>query len=100
MVQIKWTDQAVSDLKEIAIYISRDSKKYAKIQVQRIKKRTLILKSNPYSGQILTLLNQADIRQLVIGSYIIIYKILGDTTIDILTVHHSSRELESRKLEI
>jgi addiction module RelE/StbE family toxin len=99
MVQIKWTDQAVSDLKEIAIYISRDSKKYAKIQVQRIKKRTLILKSNPYSGQILTLLNQADIRQLVIGSYIIIYKILGDTRIDILTVHHSSRELESRNLE-
>lgn len=99
MVQIKWTDQAVSDLKEVAVYISRDSKKYAKVQVQRIKKRTLILKNNPHSGQVLTFLNQGDIRQLVIGSYVIIYKILSEIRIDILTVHHSARDLESRDLE-
>jgi toxin ParE1/3/4 len=45
MVQINWTLQAVSDLKDIAEYISKDSKKYAKLQIIRIKHRTKILRS-------------------------------------------------------
>ncbi len=44
MVHLNWTNQAVSDLKEIADYISKDSIKYAKIQVKRLKKRTIILR--------------------------------------------------------
>jgi len=36
MVKLKWTDQAITDLDEIAEYIARDSVKYAKIQVKRI----------------------------------------------------------------
>ena len=98
MVQINWTDQAVWDLKEIANFISRDSKKYAEIQIQRIKQRTQILKENPFSGQILDFFNQSEIRQLIVGSYIIIYKIKSDKRVDILTVHHSSRDLSRRKL--
>jgi addiction module RelE/StbE family toxin len=100
MVQIKWTDQAVSDLREIALYISRDSKKYAKIQVQKIKERTQILKKNPFAGQLIVFFNLEEIRQLVIGSYIIIYKVVSETQVDILTVHHSSRDLGSRSLEV
>lgn len=100
MVQIKWTDQAVLDLKAIALYISRDSKKYAKIQVQKIKERTQILKRYPYFGQIVTFFNLKDIRQLVVGSYIIIYKVIHETQVDILTIHHSSRDLGSREIEM
>jgi len=51
MVQLNWTYQAVLDLKDIAEYIGKDSKKYSKIQIQRIKTRTQILKSHPSSGQ-------------------------------------------------
>lgn len=40
MVQINWTKTAVDDLKSIAEYISKDSVKYAKLQVIRIKHRT------------------------------------------------------------
>jgi plasmid stabilization system protein ParE len=50
MVQINWTNQAVFDLKEITAYISKDSKKYARLQVQRLKVRTHIFKTNPFSG--------------------------------------------------
>ena len=45
MVRINWTFQAKEDLKSIADYIARDSKNYAKMQVMRIKSRTMILKS-------------------------------------------------------
>jgi len=37
MVQVKWTSQAKSDLKDIADYISIDSAKYAKFQVYKIQ---------------------------------------------------------------
>ncbi len=51
MVQINWTRLAVGDLKTIYDYISRDSIKYAKIQVIRLKTRTKILKTLPFSGK-------------------------------------------------
>jgi toxin ParE1/3/4 len=50
MVKIVWTDLSVFELKEIYDYISYDSKRYAKNQVERIKQKTLILKSMPEIG--------------------------------------------------
>ena len=44
MVVIKWTDQSLDDIQNIAAFISRDSRKYARIMVSRIMERTLILK--------------------------------------------------------
>ncbi|HEA29458.1 MAG TPA: type II toxin-antitoxin system RelE/ParE family toxin [Leeuwenhoekiella sp.] len=51
MVQINCTFQAKNDLKDIADYISKDSKRYAKLQVDRIKQKTQVLKSHQYSGK-------------------------------------------------
>ena len=45
MVRLNWTFQAKDDLKAIAEYISRDSKRYAKLQVIRLKNRIRILKT-------------------------------------------------------
>lgn len=98
MVQINWTRIAAEDLKSIYDYIARDSKRYAKIQIIRVKSRTQILKSHPQSGKIVPELEQPDIRELTEGNYRIIYKILDDTRIDILTIHHSARDLTTRKL--
>lgn len=100
MVQINWTNQVVLDLKEIAKYISRDSLIYAKIQIKRIKHRTNILKQNPFSVQKVNFFNSPEIRHLVTGNYIVIYKIKTETRINILAVHHSSRDLSRRKLEV
>jgi len=98
MVQLNWTYQAVLDLKDIAEYIGKDSKKYAKIQIQRIKTRTQILRSQPFSGQQIDFYDNPDIRQLPEGNYNIIYKIVSLERIDILTVHHSARDLGSRNI--
>lgn len=37
MARLNWTDQAVSDLVNIADFIAKDSKRYAKITVSRIR---------------------------------------------------------------
>ena len=98
MVRINWTFQAKNDLKNIAEYISKDSKHYAKLQVNRIKTRTRILKTQYRSGKIVPEINQEDIRELIEGNYRIIYKIVREKQIDILTIHHSYRDLTRRKI--
>jgi addiction module RelE/StbE family toxin len=98
MVQINRTFQAKSDLKSIANYISRDSEKYAKLQVIRHRNRTKILQSQVYSGRIVPELNHSDIRELIEGNYRIIYRIADSIRVDILKVHHSTHNFKSENL--
>ncbi|SEH05416.1 Plasmid stabilisation system protein [Candidatus Venteria ishoeyi] len=84
---------------QIHDYISLDSKRYAKYQVQRIKQRTHHIKSHPRIGKIVQEFNNPDIRELVEGNYRIIYRIVSESRVDILMVHHGARNLYHRILE-
>jgi addiction module RelE/StbE family toxin len=99
MVQVNWTFHAKDDLKAIFQYISKDSKHNAKLQVVRLKNRTEILKTQVRSGKIVPEINKENIRELIEVNYRIIYKIVTDNRIDILTIHHSARNLTRRKIE-
>jgi addiction module RelE/StbE family toxin len=99
MVQINWTFQAKEDLKGIAEYISRDSKRYARLQIENLKNRTEILKLQIHSGRIVPETNKENIRELIEGNYRIIYFIVSNKQINILTIHHSSRDLFKRKIK-
>ena len=99
MVQINWTKQSLEDLKDIYEYISRDSKKYAKLQIIRIRNRVKILNSHIYSGKIVPEIKIDFIRELIEGNYRIIYKIVSEKRIDILTIHHTSRDLTQRNVQ-
>lgn len=99
MVRINWTLQAKDDLKAIAGYISKDSKQYGKLQVMRLKNRTKILKTQIRPGKIVSEISREDIRELIEGSYRIIYKIVEDDHIDILTIHLSAQDLTRTEIE-
>ena len=99
MVRINWTIQAKNDLKSISDYISLDSKKYAKLQVLKIMKRTQILKSHIRIGKAVEEIQNQNIREIVLGNYRIIYKIINETQIDILSIHHSAKNLTTRNLK-
>ncbi len=99
MVRINWTLQARDDLKDIADHISKDSKRYAKYQVVKIKSRTKILKTHIRAGRVVPEINQENIRELIEGNYRIVYKTVNKNRIDILTIHHSARDLARRKIE-
>ena len=98
MVQIKWTNLAVKDLNSIYNYISIDSGYYAKMQIVKLKIRTKILKINPFAGKIVDEYQNESFRELSEGNYRIIYKIVNQTQIDILTIHHSARNLAGREI--
>ena len=91
MVQLNWTLLARNDLKAIFEYISKDSKKYAKLEILKIKSRTQVLKEQPLIGKEVIESGNIDVRELVVGNYRIIYKMVDNDRIDILTIHHCSR---------
>ncbi len=98
MVQINWTKQSLEDLKSIYDYISKDSVIYAKLQIIRIRNRVKILYSHSFAGKSVSEFKIENIRELVEGNYRIIYRIVSENRIDILTVHHTSRNLLKHKI--
>ena len=98
MVQINWTNQSLEDLKNIFDYISNDSKIYAKLQIIKLRNRVKILKSQIYSGKKVDEFHNENVRELIEGNYRIIYNIVDLNRVDILLVHHSSRNLSKRKI--
>ncbi len=92
MVEIKWTNKSINNLKNIFEYIAQDSKKYASLQVKKIKERTKKLKIQPLSGRIVPEFDDLNIRELIDGNYRIVYMI-SEQNVFILTVHHSAKLL-------
>ena len=87
---IRWTPQAADDLDEIREFIARDSKRYARLLVERLVQRVDELEHFPRAGRVVPELRQDDIRELIHGSYRIVYR-LEATRVRILTVFHASR---------
>jgi plasmid stabilization system protein ParE len=87
---------AKNDLKEIYDYISLDSKRYAKLQVERIQNKTEVLKSQIEIGKIVEELNDPKVRESIEGNYRIIYRIVSKNELHILLVHHGARDLSKR----
>lgn len=93
MVRLIWTIQAANDLEHIYEYISRDSVKYARIQIVRIQQRIKLLKHHPKTGRIISEIEEKQVREILIGRYRIIYRFKSENSIEIITVHHSAKLL-------
>ncbi len=92
---VKWTSNAIKDIDNIAEFISKDSVKYAQIQVQLFFEKVTVLKTHPFIGRIVPEYNSDELRELIQGNYRIIYLIISDNRIDIISVHHSKRLLKN-----
>lgn len=96
MVQIKWLKSAKNDLKEIYDFISLDSKRYAKHQVEKIQSKTDILKTGTVIGKMVSEIDDEKVREIFEGNYRIIYRIISQDEIHILLVHHGAKDLIKR----
>lgn len=93
MVKVRWNQEALVDIDEIASYIAQDSVTYAEIQIENFFDRIEILTRNPRSGAIVPELNDSNVRQLIEGNYRIIYEIKSPTSVEVLCVIHGMRLL-------
>ena len=97
-VEVKWTSVSLADIENIAGFIAKDSHHYALLQTERFFERVKMLETQPEIGRIVPEIESKSIRQLVEGSYRIIYQVVSSSRIDILTVHHKSRLLSNNPL--
>ena len=98
MVKINWTNFALQDLNEIADFISKDSVRYAQMTVKYLFESPTLLKTHPKAGRIVPEFKEENLRELIRGSYRIVYRIVDKNRIDILTVHHSARLFKNSPL--
>jgi addiction module RelE/StbE family toxin len=97
MVKVVWTTTALEDLDNIGEYIAKDSLKYAIITVEELFESVDILEEHPRAGPVVPEFNNDSLRQLIRKGYRIVYRIIDEQHIDILTVHSCFRLLANTK---
>jgi addiction module RelE/StbE family toxin len=90
VTEIRWTDQAVEDLKSIRAFIERDSLRYGRLVAERLFEATSQIETFPHSGRIVPELGRENVRELVLGEYRLVYHLRADVAV-VMTVFRSSR---------
>ena len=95
MASIRWTVGAKGDLREIVEYIGQDSPTYAAAMAGRILAAVQRLRQYPNLGRVVPEYDDETIREVIVGSYRIVYR-LRRQRIGIIAVIHGSRDLLRR----
>ena len=92
MARIVWTEEAISDLESIREFIARDSPHYGNVVAAELVEAVDRLIDFPESGRLVPEISRGDIREIIHGTYRIVYQLRdGSKLVQILTVFRSSR---------
>ena len=94
MTRVRWSRRAVRDLVEIGDFIAADSSVAARRWVERIRERAARAASAPRSGRIVPELGRDDVREVLLKSYRIVYRV-APREIAVVTVFEGHRQLPS-----
>jgi toxin ParE1/3/4 len=97
MAQVKWTPQALDDLEAICLFIARDSPQMAGIFAERAFRAMDRVTNYPRLGRVVPELGIQNVREIILGSYRLIYRIREDE-VQVVTVHHGARLLDAGKI--
>ena len=98
MVEVRWTLQAAEDLAAIAEFIGRDSSHYAQRFVINLITAVESLESFPTRGRIVPELQRPNTREILFGSYRIIYRFHG-SLVELLTLYHGARLIDPKRFD-
>jgi toxin ParE1/3/4 len=93
-MKVHWTDTAEAHLDAIHDYIAQNSPEYAKLIVDRLTRRSQQIGKFPFSGRSVPEYDIDQIREVIEGSYRIIYYVKSDQ-IDVLAVIHGAMNILS-----
>jgi plasmid stabilization system protein ParE len=89
-LKVIYLQVAVQDLRSIYDYIAQDSKKYAQIEIKRIRAFINSLKEYPLKGRRYDIRKDQEVRLINFRNYMIFYSVT-EKHINVLSVHHHSR---------
>ena len=92
MTRLVWAPQAIEDVEAIRAYVARDSPHYADLVVERIVAAVARLENYPLSGRVVPEVADQSLREVIHGSYRIVYRLRPDV-VEIVTVSHGARLL-------
>jgi len=93
-MKVFWTETAVNHLSAIYNYISQNSPQYAQRLVERLTRRSEQIANFPFSGRLVPEFETEQIREVIEGSYRIIYYIKPEQ-IDVIALLHAARNIEN-----
>jgi addiction module RelE/StbE family toxin len=87
---VVWSPRAVADLEAIQAHIARDSERYAGLVVNRLVGAPTRIAQFPELGRIVPEFGQPSLRELIIRSYRLVYRLRGEL-VEVVTVFHAAR---------
>lgn len=91
MAKVIWAPSALDDVESIAEYIAKDSAEMASLFVSRLFDATDRLQEFPFSGRIIPEINNPDCREVIYGSYRIMYRV-EEKEVWVTGVIHGARD--------
>jgi plasmid stabilization system protein ParE len=91
MARVVWTAPARADLRAIRAYIARDSTRYARAVVEQLLGVVGGLADFPLSGRMVPEVGQPTVREVIDGSYRIVYRVTPDE-VQVVAVVHTARQ--------
>ena len=91
-MRVSWTDRAEARLDAILGHIAADAQRAVKALERRLILRSRQIGEFPHSGRRVPDYERDDVRELIEGSYRLIYRIMADH-VDVLTVMHCAQLL-------
>ena len=95
MAEIIWAPAALKDIGAIADYIAKDSIWAAENMVKLFFEKAKILESYPLIGKPVPETKVSYLKEILVSRYRIIYEVISEKEIHILSVHHQSRLLKN-----
>jgi len=92
--RVVWTELAKSDLGATADYILADSPRYAGAFVREVRDAARSLRRFAERGRVVPEFNDPRLRELLVRSYRLIYRVSPET-VSIIAFMHGARDLES-----
>jgi plasmid stabilization system protein ParE len=92
---ILWTEQAQADLAAVHAFIGQDSSQYASVTVRQVIAAVDQLARFPASGRAVPEFEDPHVREIIRRAYRIVYRLVGDNQVHVLTIHHGARQLPS-----
>ena len=92
-MKVRWTQTARDDLKAVWDFISRDSIFYANKFTDELLRATDVLEIFPEFGRIVPEIGDANTREIIYGSYRIMY-LVGDGNVFVTQIVHGARDFK------
>jgi toxin ParE1/3/4 len=92
-VKVQWSPRALEQAETAFDYIAEDRPLAAGDWLRGLFERTQKLRAFPLQGRLVPEAQRADLREVIYGSYRIVYRV-RDGLVAVLLVHHSRQEFD------